>query len=53
MLVNSVASSGDLNLLKKLHAEGAKLDEIDYLGRGVVHVIANYRGGSEVLKYLV
>ena len=53
ILVNSVASTGNLNLLKKLHMEGADLDDIDYLGRGVIHVVANYKGGVEVAKYLV
>ena len=53
ILVNSLASTGNLDLLKKLHMEGANLNEIDYLGRGVIHVIANYKGGVEIMKYLV
>ena len=32
---------GNLDLLKKLHKEGFDLDSIDYLGRGLLHVIAN------------
>ena len=53
ILVNSVASTGNLDLLKKLHTEGADLNATDYLGRGVIHVIANYQGGVEIANYLV
>ena len=53
ILVNSVASTGNLDLLKKLHMDGADLDAIDYLGRGVLHVVANSNEGVEIAKYLV
>ena len=44
VLLNSVASTGNLELLKKLHKEGCDLDAIDYLGRGTLHVIASTSG---------
>ena len=44
VLLNSVASTGNLELLKKLHKEGCDLDAIDYLGRASLHVIASTSG---------
>jgi len=39
--------------MKKLHLEGCDLDSIDYLGRGVMHVIASTCGGrEEIADYL-
>ena len=56
VLVNSVAKSGNLKLLQKLHREGADLDAIDYLGRSVLHVVANTNETPEmieIMRYLV
>lgn len=52
VLLNSVASTGNLELLQKLHKEGCDLDSIDYLGRGLLHVIAQTHGRAEVAAYL-
>ena len=53
VLLNSVSSTGNLELLKKLHKEGCDLDSIDYLGRGLLHVIASTPGREEIARYLV
>ena len=42
-----------MKLLKKLHKEGADLDAVDYLGRGIVHVIAHTLGSESLAQYLV
>ena len=42
-----------MELLKKLDKEGADLNAIDYLGRGVLHVVANCQGKEDIVKYLV
>ena len=52
VLINSVASTGDLELLKRLHKEGCDLDSIDYLGRGILHVVASTCGRTEIARYL-
>ena len=44
---------GDLELLKKLHREGCDLDSIDYLGRGILHVVAATHNREEIASYLV
>ena len=51
-MLNSVASTGNLELLKKLHKEGCDLDSIDYLGRGILHVIAGTCGREAIAEYL-
>ena len=38
--------------MKKLHREGCDLDSIDYLGRGVLHVVAVTEGLDEIARYL-
>lgn len=48
VLLNSVSSTGNLDLLKKLQKEGCDLDSIDYLGRSVLHVIACTHNRSEI-----
>ena len=53
VLLNSVSSTGNLELLKKLHKEGCDLDSIDYLGRGILHVVANTLGREDIARYLV
>lgn len=56
VLINSVAKSGNLKLLQKLHLEGADLDAIDYLGRSVLHVVSNTHETPEmieIMRYLV
>ena len=56
VLVNSVAKSGNLALLQKLHREGADLDAIDYLGRSVLHVVASIEETPEmieIMRYLI
>ena len=53
MLLNSVCSTGNLDLLKKLHKEGCDLDSIDYLGRGILHVVASTLGREDIARYLV
>ena len=56
VLVNSVAKSGNMKLLQKLHKEGADLDAVDYLGRSVLHVVANANETPElidIMRYLV
>lgn len=40
VLVNSAINSGNLDLLKKFHKEGADLDRVDYTGRTALHVVA-------------
>lgn len=52
LLVNSVVSSGNLNLLKQLVTEGADLNLVDYGGRGPIHVAA-IKGDVEVVRFLV
>lgn len=52
VMLNSVASTGNLELLKKLHKEGCDLDSIDYLGRGILHVIAGTCGREAIAEYL-
>mmetsp|Transcript_37219 Transcript_37219/g.45449 ORF Transcript_37219/g.45449 Transcript_37219/m.45449 type:complete len:201 (-) Transcript_37219:637-1239(-) len=53
VLLNSVASTGNLELLMKLHREGCDLDSIDYLGRGILHVIAATDKREDIAQYLV
>ncbi len=38
--------------MKKLQKEGCDLDSIDYLGRGVLHVVACTAGSEELAKFL-
>ena len=35
-----------------MHKEGCDLDSIDYLGRGILHVIASTPGRAEIARYL-
>ena len=45
-------SQGNLELLIKLHKEGCDLDSIDYLGRGILHVVANTQDRADIARYL-
>ena len=40
-----------MELLKKLQREGCDLDSVDYLGRGLLHVIANTSGHEDIARY--
>lgn len=51
-MLNSVAHTGNLELLRKLQKEGCDLDSIDYLGRGILHVIASTPQREEIARYL-
>lgn len=53
VLVNSVVSTGNLQMLKKLHqTSGCDLNRIDYLGRAPIHVAAGTKGSLELTKFL-
>ena len=41
-----------MELLKKLQREGCDLDSVDYLGRGILHIIANSSGHEDIARYL-
>ena len=53
ILVNSVAKAGNLEILKKLHNDGADLDAIDYIGQAAIHVVSSCKGREEIIRYLV
>jgi len=48
VLVNSLISIGNLSSLKKLHANGADLNAVDYLGRSALHVVCNQNGNVKI-----
>ncbi|GIL43221.1 hypothetical protein Vafri_1023 [Volvox africanus] len=50
--VHAAASAGDVDLLKKLVAEGANVDEADEEGRTALHFAAGY-GEIECVKVLI
>mmetsp|Transcript_18807 Transcript_18807/g.17951 ORF Transcript_18807/g.17951 Transcript_18807/m.17951 type:complete len:140 (+) Transcript_18807:379-798(+) len=52
VMVNSVASVGDMELLGKLKGEGVDFNSRDYRGRTPLHV-STIHGHLEVVKYLV
>lgn len=39
--------------MKKLAQGGCDLNSIDYLGRGVLHVVASNLGSQDIARYLV
>ena len=41
-----------MELVKKLQREGCDLDSVDYLGRGILHIIANSNGHEDIARYL-
>ena len=48
-----VMFQGNLELLQSLHREGCDLDSIDYLGRGILHVVAMTPNREEIASYLI
>ena len=52
ILGNSVASMGNIDLMKKLSQQGADFNQVDYRGRAPIH-IACISGNIEVVKYLL
>lgn len=52
VLLNSVVNTGNLELLKKLQKEGCDLNSVDYLGRGILHVLAGCQGREELASYV-
>lgn len=52
ILGNSVASTGNIDMMKKLSEEGSDFNHVDYRGRAPIH-IACISGNIEVVKYLL
>lgn len=52
LLVNSVCSSGNLDLMQELAAEGADFNLVDYRGRGPIHVAA-IAGNMDMIEFLI
>jgi len=40
-------------MLKKLLAEGADFNQVDYLGRAAIHVICNDKDNYEIAKFVM
>ena len=52
LLVNSVTSSGNIELMKNLAAEGADFGMVDYRGRGPIHIAA-IAGDIDIVRFLI
>jgi hypothetical protein len=52
LLVNSVTATSNLDLMKSLAAEGADFNNVDYRGRGPIHIAAQ-NGNLEICKWLI
>lgn len=52
LLVNAVASTGNLQLMVKMAEEGADFGLVDYRGRGPIHVAA-ISGDTDIVKFLI
>lgn len=52
LLVNSVTATNNLDLMKSLAAEGADFNNVDYRGRGPIHIAA-VNGNVEIAKWLI
>ena len=52
MLGNSVACTGNIQMMKKLSEEGADFNSVDYRGRAPIH-IASISGNLEAVRYLL
>ena len=42
-----------MKILKKLLAEGADFNQVDYLGRAAIHVICNDKNNFDVAKFVI
>jgi ankyrin repeat protein len=42
-----------VKVLKKLLAEGADFNQVDYLGRAAIHVICNDKNNFDVAKFVI
>ncbi len=42
-----------MKVLKKLLAEGADFNQVDYLGRAAIHVICNDKNNFDVAKFVI
>ena len=52
LLLNSITDSGNIGLITKMANEGANFENLDYRGRGPIHVAA-INGDLKIIKLLV
>lgn len=53
ILCNTMAGSGDLAGLKRLHKDGADLNSVDNIGLAPLHVVCCTNGNMQIAEYLV